>query len=149
MARPVRGECTATRKGHWAMGHNRKLVLGGVALVRARLPNDVQALSNVRDELEAMLIETRFLDGAPFKWISLIIKYGLEDASAPVYKKISVRHGDLPLSIEIDTQRIVGASVEETAQVFCRAATAALRHVAKKYNLPVDALERYAVSRSL
>jgi len=67
------------------MAHNRKLVIGGVALVKARLKNDVQAMSAVRDELEKLLLDCDFFAAAPFKWIGLIIRFGLEDRATHVY----------------------------------------------------------------
>jgi len=84
------------------MAHNRKLVIGGAALVKARLKNDVQAMSAVRDELETLLLDCDFFAAAPFKWIGLIIRFGLEDKVEPVYQRISKTHGNLPISVEVD-----------------------------------------------
>jgi len=124
------------------MAHNRKLVIGGVALVKARLKNDVQAMSAVRDELEKLLLDCDFFAAAPFKWIGLIIRFGLKDNVEPVYQRIKT-HGDLPVSIEVDTHPLIGADIETMKAIFRRATIEALLHVAQKYNLPAKTLEEY------
>lgn len=47
------------------MAHNRKLVIGGVALVKARIPikAETAALHQVRDEIEGELISSGYLAG--------------------------------------------------------------------------------------
>ncbi len=55
--------------------HGRKLVLSGIAMTRARNPkDDVKVLSEVRDELERTLVESRFLEDAPFSWVGISIE---------------------------------------------------------------------------
>jgi predicted Zn-dependent protease with MMP-like domain len=119
------------------MAHNRKLVLGGVALTMARIPHklDAAAANHVRDELEQEMIQSGYLDRAPFKWVGLIIRYGLVDEIEPHYQKISAKHGDLPLAIEIDTHRLLDATEDEMAAVYRKATLIALAHAGKKYGL--------------
>ncbi|MEH3040398.1 MAG: Imm39 family immunity protein [Sphingomonas paucimobilis] len=125
------------------MGHNRKLVLSGVALTKARIParQNAAAANRVRDQLEQEIVESRFLEHAPFKWIGLIIRYGLRDESEPQYNKINHQNGDLPLSIEIDTNRLLNVSESDMEKVYRRAALAVLIHVGEKYHLPIDRLK--------
>ena len=124
------------------MGHNRKLVLSGVALTKARIPakQNAAAANHVRDELEREMVESGFLEKAPFKWVGLIIRYGLTDENEPHYDKIDQKHGDLPLAIEIDTHRLLEASEDEMAAVYRKATLTALVHAGEKYQLPVDHL---------
>ena len=84
------------------MAHNRKLVIGGVALIKACLKNTGPAMVGVCDELEKVLTASEFFANAPFRWISLIIRYGLKNEFAPVYQRINKTHGDLPISVEVD-----------------------------------------------
>jgi hypothetical protein len=124
------------------MGHNRKLVLSGVALTKARIPakQNAAAANLVRDELEREMVESGFLEKAPFKWVGLIIRYGLKDENEPHYDRIDQKNGDLPLAIEIDTHRLLEVSEEEMATVYRKAALTALVHAGEKYQLPVNRL---------
>src|SRR4029434_1340136 len=102
------------------MAHNRKLVLSGVALTKARIPSkqNADAANRVRNELEDEMIRSGFLEGAPFKWIGLIIRYGLVDETEPHYNKINQKYGDLPLAIEIDTHSLLGVLEDDMAIVY-------------------------------
>lgn len=124
------------------MGHKRKLVLSGVALTKARIPakKNAAVANRVRDELEQELVESGFLEKAPFRWVGLIIRYGLKDEDEPHFDKIDQKHGDLPLAIEIDTHRLLEASEDEMAAVYRKATLTALVHAGEKYQLPVDRL---------
>lgn len=128
------------------MGHNRKLVIGGVALVKAKLKYEVLAMSEVRDEIESLLIEADFLAAAPFKWVGLIIRFGLKNDFEPLYQRINKTHGDLPVSIEVDTHLLLEGDLETMKGIFRRATTEALLHIAKKFNLPSLRLEAYRSS---
>lgn len=128
--------------GRNIMSHNRKLVLSGVALTKAKIPSreNATAANRVRDELEKEIVESGFLENAPFRWVGLIVRYGLKDEIEPHYYKINLQHGDLPLAIEIDTYRLLGVSEYEMEKVYRRAALIALIHAGEKYQLPTDRL---------
>ena len=98
---------------------------------------------SVCDELEKVLAASEFFANAPFRWISLIIRYGLEDKFEPVYQRINKTHGDLPISVEVDTHPLLGADIETMKAIFRRATIEALLHVAQKYNLPAKPVEEY------
>ena len=116
------------------MAHNRKLVLSGVALTKARVPAKpmAAAANRVRDELEQEVIRSGFLDGAPFQWVGLIIRKGLVDETEPHFQKVNAKHGDLPLAIEIDVRRLLGVSEDEMAAVYRKATLVALVHAGDK-----------------
>jgi hypothetical protein len=69
------------------MTHNRKLVIGGAALVKARLKNTGPAMVSICDELEKVLAASEFFANAPFGWISMIIRYGLKNEFEPCLPK--------------------------------------------------------------
>lgn len=122
------------------MTHNRKLVIGGVALVKARLKGTGAVMVSICDELEPMLIESGFIAEAPFGFVNLIIRYGLKDQWVPEYQKINERYGDLPVTIEVDVSGLVGASVHAIRAKFRAATLEALIQVATKYALPAQPL---------
>jgi hypothetical protein len=122
------------------MAHNRKLVLGSVALTQAKLPARQMALAagNVRDDLEREMIQSGYLDGAPFKWIGLIVREGLIDEVVPHYQKIDPSDGELPLAIEVDTNRLVGSSLDNATHIYRKAALLALADAADRFALKAD-----------
>jgi hypothetical protein len=126
------------------MGHNRKLVIGGVALTKARVDEKAAgaAMDRVRDEIEKALIQSHYFDDAPFKWISLMIREGLQNAETPRYSKINKTYEDLPVVIEIDVHRLISASSEEMANVYREATLSALIYVGDQYGLSTDHLRR-------
>jgi len=121
--------------------HNRKLVLGGVALTKARANrHEFQAVDEVRDELEQVLIASGFLATAPFKYVGLIIRYGLKNDDKPSYQRINKEYGDLPIAIEVDTHEFMEADYDEVKRLIGTATIKALIHAGEKYKLPTEAL---------
>ncbi len=127
--------------------HDRKLVLGGVALTMQRENrHEMEAVNTVRDEIEAVVIDSGYLGGAPFSWVTLAIRYGLKNDEAPVYQRVSKKYGDLPLAIEVDCREMVDAPLEEVIVVFKRATLKALVHAGRKYKRPTGPLEELLTS---
>jgi hypothetical protein len=127
--------------------HGRKLGLIGTSLTKARNTKaDVQALSLVRDELEAVLIQSNYYEGAPFSWVTISIRFGLKEEREPHYHAINKKYGDLPLAIEVPIERIQSASLDELKQLFRNAALRALIHAGEKYSRPVGALKDMAAA---
>lgn len=122
------------------MAHNRKLVIGSVAMTRAKLKRKLAgpAMDRVRDDLERIIIESGFLDSAPFQWIGLVIREGLQDENEPTYERINKRYGDLPVAIEIDVHQLLDASSEKMECVYRRASLRALIGTGMKYELPAQ-----------
>ena len=113
----------------------------GVSLTKARLRHSFQAL-DVGNELETLMIESGYLEGAPFSWVTIAIRYGLKNDETPQYVgRINKRYGDLPLAIEVDTHELLGASLEEMRKLFKVAVLKALIHAGRKYSRPITKLE--------
>ncbi|MGF1751950.1 Imm39 family immunity protein [Vibrio cionasavignyae] len=125
------------------MAHNKKLVLGGVSLTKER-PNRfaMQVMTEIRDELELLIINSGFLIGAPFIWIGLILRYGLVSADKPMYQKINEKHGDLPVSIELDTNELSSATKSELKRIMKKATLVALIDIANKYELKAEEFKK-------
>ena len=121
------------------MAHNRKLVVGGAALTEARNNRHcVSVAGEIMDELEPVMVSTRYLDNAPFKWLGLILRFGLKNDEEPSYQRINKKHGDLPVAIELDTHELQHASRDQLKEIFTIATLKVLVHVAQKYGLPAD-----------
>ena len=55
--------------------HNRKLGLSGVSLTKARLNKQSgKALDAARDEIEKVIVEAEYLEGAPFSWVTIAVR---------------------------------------------------------------------------
>ncbi|WP_082463938.1 Imm39 family immunity protein [Sphingomonas sp. Leaf17] len=123
--------------------HNRKLVLGSVALTKARLPAKAHAaaLNKIRDDLEREIIESGYLAGSPFTWIGLIIREGLVDEIKPHLREIDEKDGELPAAIEINTHTLIGASQDRIEVVYRKAALVSLIHIAARFELDANRFE--------
>jgi hypothetical protein len=124
------------------MAHNRKLVLGAVSLVKARVLGDRLAMTQIRDELERVLIEAEWFPAAPFNWVGLVVRYGLKMEEEPHFKPVDKKDGELPLAIEVDTNRILAVQKEpERLRAFFKAVVVrCLLSVARRYKLPAERL---------
>lgn len=81
------------------MEQKRKLLIGGVALVMGNVRNAGEAMVAVCDELDPILIESGWFPAAPFKYISLIIRYGVKTDLKPEFQPIIKKYGELPVAI--------------------------------------------------
>lgn len=125
------------------MPHNRKLGLCGVSLTTARCnQHDLPVMSEIQNEVEALMISSGFLQEAPFKWVTLALRYGLKYEDEPHYMRVNKKYGDLPLGIELDTHDLRDADRDKLKRIFTLATLRSLIHAGKKYNLPTAALEQ-------
>jgi hypothetical protein len=121
------------------MSHNRKIVLGGASLTKARCNrHDLSVMEEIMNELEPIIIASGYLANAPFTWVGLIFRYGLKYENEPHYQGIDNKDGEIALAIELDTHDLQHASRGELKQRFTIAALKTLVHVGKKYNLPYE-----------
>lgn len=119
--------------------HNRKLVLGGVALTRARNNrHDIAVGMEIMDELERLMLSTGYLVDAPFRWVGLVLRYGLKNEEKPHYQGIDKKDGELALAIELDTHELQHASREKLKERFMVATLKSLVDVGKKYGLSFE-----------
>lgn len=122
--------------------HGRKLGLLAVSMTKARPPrHDLEAMGIVRDEIEQILVDSHFYSQTPFSWITLSLRYGLKDDERPRIGRVSKKYGDLPLSIEIDTHRILGANLDQLCAIFRDATLNSLIYVGDKYSCPTHTLK--------
>lgn len=122
--------------------HNRKLVLGSVGLVIGSLKNTSCRLK-LRDDLEMIMIHSNYLEGAPFKWVGLIYRYGLKNMTKPEYQRINKKYGDIPIAVELKMEILQWAdanNIDLLKEIFAIGALDALIDIGRKYKLPIDAI---------
>ena len=125
------------------MVERHKLAIGGASLTAARLNrHSMPVMCEVNEQLESELLAVDFLKGAPFKWIGLILRFGLVNEDVPHYQRINKKYGDLPVAIELDTHELRNASRDELKEKFLVATLKTLIDIARKYNLPGESFER-------
>lgn len=125
------------------MAHNRKFVPGRVALVKVRFKN-TRHTASTQDRVEKLIIESHFLDNAPFKWVGLIYRYGLKNKLKPEYQRINKQYGDLPIAVELDSRILQWADDHDLQlfkDIFIIAALEALLDVGRKYKLPIEKIK--------
>jgi hypothetical protein len=119
--------------------HGRKLGIVGVSLTKARLPEGSElVLSALREELESLLEATGYLKGAPFSWVTVALRFGLKDDLEPRFLPLNKKHGDLPLSIELDVAGLQGRPLEAYRLAYRRATARALHSAGLRYNLSAE-----------
>jgi hypothetical protein len=127
--------------------HSRKLGLSAVSLTKKRTNRyDIEALTTVRDRIEKAMVASDFLEGAPFSWVTVIVRYGLKNDDKPSYQAINKKYGDLPLAIEVDTHELIDASLEDLKLIIGRAVLKALIHAGEKFDRPINSLENKRLS---
>lgn len=123
------------------MTEQRVLLIGGVSLVKGRVKEAGPVMREICDELEPMLNNMGFLDNAPFKTISMIIRFGERNNLTPQYDPINKRHSELPVAVELELASLRTASKEVVKSAFVTATIDVLLDVSEKYGLPNASLK--------
>lgn len=123
------------------MSDQRILLIGGVSLIKGRVREAGLAMKEICDDLEPLLKEIGFVDNAPFKTVSMIIRFGEKTDLTPDYEPINKRHSELPVAVEMELSALRVASKDVVKSAFVKATIDVLIDVAKKYDLPSEPLE--------
>lgn len=130
------------------MAHNHKLGLCGASLTTARLRKDiVELMSEVRDEIETIIINSHLLSEAPFEWFTVSIRFGMTNEDEPHYEPINKKYRDLPLAIEVDTRELQDVDRGELQRLVGIAALKAVIHASDRYRLPSSALKQLLATK--
>lgn len=122
--------------------HDRKLGLLGADLVVVHFKVDrVKLLGAIRGQVEAWMIESGYLDGAPFRWVTLSLRSGLKNDIKPSYRRVSARDGDLSMTIEMDVREPRFAGEEQVRRAYLTATLRALAHAAQRFGLNADRID--------
>lgn len=119
----------------------RTLLIGGVGLVKGNTSRAGPVMREVCDELEPALLESSFIDSAPFKTISLIVRFGERERLDAEYYAIDSRHSELPVSVELPMSVLRAESADSLKRRILSISLSVLEDVSRKYNLPYKEFE--------
>lgn len=100
----------------------------------------LDALGEIQGELEQIMVDTSYLEGAPFSWVTLAILFEEEAGSGTEFGRINKTYGDLPLTVQTaigafrDLDRV---GVKNSMRLLV---IQALVDAGKKYDRPTKAL---------
>lgn len=123
------------------MSEQRILLIGGVSLVKGRVREAGAVMQEICNELEPFLNDIGFVNNAPFKTISMVIRFGNNTNLTPDYDPINKRYSELPVAVELELSSLRFASKEVVKDAFIKATIDVLVDVANKFDLPSDSLE--------
>ena len=118
------------------------LLIGGSGLVKGRVRLAGPVMREICDELEPALIASSFTEKAPFRTVSLILRFGEQTLLDPVYEPVDRRHSELPVAVELPMSELRTAKRDDLKQRFFDATLRVLADVARKYNLPFEDFEK-------
>ena len=124
---------------------SRRLLIGGVNLGRNRVKDVGLAVLQARNEMEEHLAGNAFLEAAPFKTINLVFRYGEKDLWHPEIGSIDTSNGELPVTIQFDSDALNRMSVAELRACFIRAVIEVLCDIAANYDLPYEFLDELRI----
>lgn len=117
------------------MNNQRHILVGAVSLVKGKVRNDGMAMVAVCDALEPVVAD--WLANAPFKTVSLIIRYGSEGTDEVDIGPIDSSHCELPVSVQValsDVQAL-GMDPEGMESFLHQHTLRALAAVGQRYSL--------------
>ncbi|MEP1422292.1 MAG: Imm39 family immunity protein [Erythrobacter sp.] len=122
--------------------HNRKIVIGGTSLTDANLKGvkSLKALTQVQDKIEKAIIASGYLEGAPFDFVGVTIRYGLTNddrvALFGLHEKTLCYEG----AVEVDVNGMLAASYEDLISMLTNAALRVVIAIGENFSLPTDVL---------
>lgn len=127
------------------MDEKRRLLIGGVYQKPGRLKPASPLMVEICDEFEPHLRENKYVDSAPFETVSLIYRFGEEDAFDPEIGNVNKTHSELPVAITFDLERLKGMDRQQLRDEFRLATIEVLCDVAANYDLPFEFLDEMRV----
>ena len=122
------------------MQSERLLLIGGVGLVRGRVRDAGPVMVEICDELEPVLRGGGYSEQAPFRTVSLILKFGTKKSLIPEYGSLDKKHCELPVSVELEMRALRRMPREDVKKEFLIATLSVLVDVAQRYGLPCETL---------
>lgn len=109
-------------------------------MVKGNVKHSGLVMQDICSKLEPILDKVGFADDAPFKTVSIIIRFGEVTNLVPDYGQIDKRHMELPVAVELEMSKLRFAERKFVEDTFFHATVSVLLDVAKKYDLPSSSL---------
>jgi len=123
------------------MDNVRNLVVGGVSLVKCKVRGFGSTVLNVRNMLEPELQKNGYLIGAPFRTVSLILRFTNCDNPNPEIGEIEVHRSLLPVAVELDAKHLETLNSQELEHRFKLVMIDVLCDIAANFDLPYKFLD--------
>jgi hypothetical protein len=125
------------------MNKQRKLLIGAVGIIKGKVKHDGKAMVEICDELEPLLESSDAFHGAPFKSISIIIRYGKNRSMVPELGKINKKYLELEVAFELPMVEVSKMNFEDLKAAFLEATLKLLTYVCDRYSLSHHFLDNY------
>lgn len=109
-------------------------------MIKGRVRQAGLVIQEICSDLEPLLNDIGFVDNAPFKTVSIVIKFGEKTDLIPDYESINKRYSELPVAVEMELAALRMASKDVIKSAFVKVTIDILIDVAKKYDLPYEPL---------
>ena len=109
-------------------------------MVRGRVRDAGTIMVEICDELEPVLQAITYLEQAPFRTVSLIIRFGSKRNSVLEYGPLDRKHSELPVAVELEMRALARMSRDDIKKEFLNVTVSALVDVAQRYGLPYEPL---------
>ena len=119
----------------------RNLVVGGVSLVKCKVKRYGPAILAARNKIETALEENGYLAEAPFRTVSLILRFGTYNNPTPEIGKIDSRRRLLPVAVELDANDLATIDLQGLERHFHGVMIEVLCDVAANFDLPFEFLD--------
>ncbi|EHU5194358.1 Imm39 family immunity protein [Vibrio parahaemolyticus] len=114
----------------------KRIIIGGVGLVKGRPKNLGGCIQEVCSILEPTLEGSGWSDKAPFHTLSLIIRYGSDDSRAVEFGSINKKYSELNVSITTSLTVLKEADKRgELQNLVMELAEKSIQQVSVKYGL--------------
>jgi hypothetical protein len=123
------------------MPNIRNLIVGGVSMVKCKVRRYGPAILAARNRIETALEENGYLAEAPFRTVSLIVRFGTYNNPTPEIGEIDERRSFLPVDVELDANHLATIDSEALEQHFYVVMIEVLCDVAANYDLPFEFLD--------
>ena len=131
-------------KANSRVQHNRKIVIGGSSLTDANLRGvkTLRALTQVQDNVEREIISSGYLEGAPFDFLGVTIRYGLKNEDRVVLFGLHEKTLCYEGAVEVDVRDMLDASYEELLLIFTYATLRVVLAIGEKFSLQTAELSK-------